>query len=115
MTDVLVRDSDLRNLLYATADWVQLGPVAANARASLDAALTTRLMASTDCDPLPVALSPREAIAIVGPLLRSIAGEDWTDADTWHGGIGSDLCEACTALIKIRALTGAPVADGLRP
>jgi hypothetical protein len=69
MTDVLVRDSDLRNLLYATADWVQLGPVAANARASLDAALTTRLMASTDCDPLPVALSPREAIAIVGPLL----------------------------------------------
>jgi hypothetical protein len=84
MTDVLVRDSDLRNLLYATADWVQLGPVAANARASLDAALTTRLMASTDCDPLPVALSPREAIAIVGPLLRSIAGEDWTDADTWR-------------------------------
>ncbi len=61
------------------------------------------------------ALTDQEAQVVLGCLLACVAGTDAADEDTWHGGLGSDMCEGCTALVKVRPLAGVEARDHLRP
>jgi hypothetical protein len=62
-----------------------------------------------------VTINTEQAKAAVLALLTVVAGTDVEDCNTWHGGLGTDLCEFCEALVILRAAAGYTPTDWVRP
>jgi hypothetical protein len=62
-----------------------------------------------------VSLTVEQANAATIAIAKVICASDIEDSDTWHGGIGTDLCEFCEALVIMRAAAGHSAKDCLRP
>lgn len=62
-----------------------------------------------------ITITTEQAKAACISITRTINAQDIEDTDTWHGGIGSDLCEFCEALIILRAAAGYTPTDCYRP
>lgn len=60
-------------------------------------------------------ITTRQARAAAASLLVSVCGTDIENADTWHGGLGTDLCEHCSALVVLRVAANYSPTDSLRP
>lgn len=52
-----------------------------------------------------------EHAIITQVLVHIVAGGEWDVPETFHGGLGPDFCEACTALEKLGAYGGRTTDD----
>lgn len=70
---------------------------------------------STEEQRFTVGLTRGQALAASYSLLNAICGTSPSNAGTWHGGLGPDLCDHCCALVIVREAAQFDVVDWLRP
>jgi hypothetical protein len=56
-----------------------------------------------------VTLTKNEQVIVTQVLVHVVCGLEWDMPETFHGGMGPDFCEACTALEKLGAFGGRTV------
>jgi len=62
-----------------------------------------------------VRITTEQAKAATMAIAQVIAATDYEDCNTWHDGLGTDLCCFCEALVILRHAAGYEPVDHLRP